>query len=312
VATGDQRSHVTAEPSETRPAMTAQRWAVGDAKVTKVFETMLENHESIADFLSISTDDLAPHRDWMTPYLGRNDEPLMSVHAFCIEACDSKVIVDTCIGNDRDYGTSPNLQMFNGIRTSFLEDLEAVGFGRDSVDFVISTHLHPDHVGWNTIQVDGEWRPTFPNARYLVSEVDLEHWRKVVGPHNPWTISIQPLIDDDQLDAVRPPHRLNPVVSLFPTPGHTLGHVSVRLESGGDRAVITGDMVHSPVQLVEPTWTYRHDADRSMAVESVRRLLAEVADSGTLILGTHFPSPTAGRVRSTPQGWRFDDGPLAG
>jgi glyoxylase-like metal-dependent hydrolase (beta-lactamase superfamily II) len=230
---------------------------------------------------------------------------LMSVHAFCVKADGVRIIVDTCIGNGRNYGDGPYLRIFNGLQTSFLEDLEAAGFGRDDVDIVICTHLHPDHVGWNTMPVGDRWEPTFRRATYLMSRPDVDTWRTLVGAHNPWPQVIQPLIDHGRLDAVDAPHRVSASVELFPTPGHTPGHISVHIASGAARAVITGDMVHSPVQLVEPDWTYRYDSDAAQAASSVRVLLDEVADTDTLVLGTHFPTPTGGRVRTTGDGLRF-------
>jgi glyoxylase-like metal-dependent hydrolase (beta-lactamase superfamily II) len=227
------------------------------------------------------------------------------VHALCIEVDGLRIVVDTCIGNDMDYGSSPYLQIFNGLHTSFLDDMTAAGFGPDDVDVVICTHLHPDHVGWNTRRVDGQWLPTFPNARYLMSRVDVDHWRHVEGAHNPFETSVQPLIEHGLLDAVETDHRVTAGVSLMPTPGHTPGHFSVGLESSGEVAVITGDMVHSPVQLVRPEWTYIYDMDRVEAARSCRRLLELVGDTGVLVLGTHFPRPTAGRVVSDGATWRF-------
>jgi glyoxylase-like metal-dependent hydrolase (beta-lactamase superfamily II) len=276
--------------------MSAERWVVGDVTVTKVYETTLD-HERIVDVLPIDAAALAPHREWMGPYLGPNDEMLMSVHAFCLEVDGLRMVVDTCIGNDKHYGDHPMLQIFNGLHTSFLDDLEAAGFGRDDVDVVVCTHLHPDHVGWNTVRVDDVWEPTFRRATYLMSRTDVDAWRTLTGAHNPWPFAIQPLLDHGQLTTVDPPHRVSPSVELLPTPGHTPGHLSVHLASRGAHAFITGDMVHSPVQLVEPDWTYRYDADGAEAAASVRRLVADACATDALVLGTHFPTPTAGRLR---------------
>jgi glyoxylase-like metal-dependent hydrolase (beta-lactamase superfamily II) len=280
------------------------RWTVGDVVIAKVHETTLD-HEHITEVLPIETADLAPHREWMQPYLGPHDQMLMSVHAFCVEADGLRIVVDTCIGNDQRYGDHPSLRIFEGLHTDFLDDLAAVGFGRDDVDVVICTHLHPDHVGWNTVRVGDGWEPTFRRARYLMSRVDVEAWRVLVGAHNPWRFAIQPLVDHGCLDVVDAPHRVSPSVEIFATPGHTAGHVSVRITSGEALAVITGDMVHSPIQLVEPDWTYRYDTDAALAARSVRDLVDEVRDRGALVLGTHFPTPTAGELRSSADGIRF-------
>lgn len=284
---------------------THERWRVGDVTVTKVYETTLD-HETFTSALHAPPDGLDAHRDWMGPYLGPNDELLMSVHAFCVEADGLRIVVDTCIGNDLDYGPPPYPQFFNHLHTTFLDDLTAVGFGRDDVDVVVCTHLHPDHVGWNTLRTaEGRWEPTFRRARYVLTDAEAAVWRTRGGAFNPWPFAIQPVLDAGRLDLVPATHRISESVRLVPTPGHTAGHVAVRIHSAGADAIITGDMVHSPVQLVEPDWTYVHDTDPARAAAGVRALLDEVRDTDTLVLGTHFPSPTAGRIVTTPAGVRF-------
>jgi glyoxylase-like metal-dependent hydrolase (beta-lactamase superfamily II) len=275
--------------------MTLERWTVGDISVTKVFETMLD-HERAVDVLPIGEAELAAHRKWMGPYLGPSGELLMSVHTFCVQSGDTKIVVDTCIGNGQDYGDSPFLVIFNDLTTDLLERMASIGFGRAEVDMVVSTHLHPDHVGWNTIRIDDAWVPTFPQARYVLSRQDAAVWRTLEGAHNPWPHAVQPIEDAGQLDLVDAPVQLAAGVSLRPTPGHTPGHQSVVLESNGVIGVITGDMVHSPVQLVEPTWTYKYDNDSAQAVRSVESLVDLAIERSALIFGTHFPTPTTGRV----------------
>jgi glyoxylase-like metal-dependent hydrolase (beta-lactamase superfamily II) len=290
-------------PSEQRPSEhgTPERWSIGDISVTKVLETMLD-HERAVDVLPISDEDLGRHRGWMGPYLGANGEMLMSVHTFCVQTGEQKIVVDTCIGNDQNYGESPYLAIFNGLATDLLERMETIGFGPSEVDLVVCTHLHPDHVGWNTIRAGDTWVPTFPRARYVLSRKDADAWRTLKGAHNPWPFAVQPIEDAGQLDLVDAPAQLAEGVSLRPTPGHTPGHVSVVLQSQGETAVITGDMVHSPVQLVEPAWTYKHDSDRAEATRSVESLVGLATAHQALILGTHFPTPTAGNVRRGPGG----------
>lgn len=275
---------------------TPERWTVGDISVTKVFETMLD-HERAVDVLPIGEADLDRHRGWMAPYLGANGEMLMSVHTFCVQTGAKKIVVDTCIGNGHNYGDSPYLTIFNGLTTDLLERMESIGFGPLDVDMVVCTHLHPDHVGWNTIRVGEQWVPTFPRARYVISRKDAGIWRTLQGAHNPWPFAVQPIEDAGLLDLVDAPAPLADGVSLLPTPGHTPGHVSVVLQSQAETAVITGDMVHSPVQLVEPAWTYSHDADGAEATRSVEALVDLATERAALILGTHFPTPTAGHLR---------------
>jgi glyoxylase-like metal-dependent hydrolase (beta-lactamase superfamily II) len=194
---------------------------------------------------------------------------------------------------------------FNDLDTPFLDRLVAADFVPDDVDYVICTHLHVDHVGWNTQLVDGAWVPTFPRARYIMSKPDLEYWAGIPGRHNPFAVSVQPLLDAGLVDAVPTDHRVSPSVVLLPTPGHTPGHVSVHITSRGESAVITGDMVHSPVQFARPEWCSLADTDSAEAVRSRERLVALAGGAPTLVIGTHFPPPTAGHIVHDGAGWTF-------
>ena len=169
---------------------------------------------------------------------------------------------------------------FNNLNTPFLENLTAVGFAPEAVDLVVCTHLHMDHVGWNTVLVDGHWVPTFPRARYVMTRADVEHWQQADAWVNAFATSVQPLLDHGVVDAVESTHRVSASVSLTPTPGHTPGHASVRIDSKGSHAVITGDMVHSPVQLVRPEWSSVADSDAEEATRS-RHTMREYAGRAT-------------------------------
>jgi glyoxylase-like metal-dependent hydrolase (beta-lactamase superfamily II) len=280
------------------------QWQIGDVRITRVRETDL-NDFTAQSYLRVERRDLDPYRSWLEPYLGARDELLMSVHAFGIEADGLRIVVDTCIGNDKQFGPGPFVDIFNGLHTSFLDDLTRAGFGRDAVDLVVCTHLHVDHVGWNTVKESGVWVPTFRRARYVMSKGDLAHWSASPGPLNPFEISVQPLVARGLVDAADSEFRLSKSVSLWPSPGHTPGHVSVRIESRGEVAMITGDMVHTPVQLARPEWSSIADTDAREAEASRHRLLREVGGGAALVLGTHFPGKTAGRVLRDGSGWRF-------
>lgn len=185
---------------------------------------------------------------------------------------------------------------------------------------MVLTHLHADHVGWNTRAVDGEWVPTFPHARYLTSRTEREFWATYdmdEARAQMFRDSVIPVEEAGLLDLVDVPAEgaeIAPGVRLLPTPGHTPGHVAVQLTSGGGgtrTALITGDCVHHPVQLAHPAIGACVDIDPRQAETSRRALLASLADTETLVLGTHFAPPTAGRVITHGDAYRLLPVPAA-
>jgi len=277
-------------------------WKVGDATISAVSETELVY--SCESFLRQPSSALDPYRNWLAPYLTADGRFLMLVQALLVAVDGLRIVVDTCIGNGKDFG--PSMAAFNGVDTPFIDALIEADFAPDTVDYVICTHLHVDHVGWNTTLIDGAWVPTFPRARYLMSQLDLEYWSAHEAVHNPFAVSVQPVVDAGLVDAVTTDHRVSASVDLLPTPGHTPGHVSVRIESLGETAIITGDMVHSPIQFAQPHWSSSADTDPAQAVRSREQLVATAGDRGVLVIGTHFPRPTAGYIVSDGDEWKFD------
>ena len=182
------------------------------------------------------------------------------------------------------------------------------GWSRESVDTVVCTHMHVDHVGWNTMLQDGKWVPTFPNARYLFGRTEFEHW-SAEGDAEQQAIlgdSVQPILDAGLAEFVDMDHVLSPQVRLTPTTGHTPGHVSVVIESEGQHAVITGDMTHHPCQMGHPHWSPSFDSDPKAAAATRAKMFAEWADADILVIGTHYAAPTAGRVKRDGAGFRFE------
>jgi glyoxylase-like metal-dependent hydrolase (beta-lactamase superfamily II) len=279
-------------------------WDVGTVRITRIAET--EIRFSVAQMLRRQAPDIEPHADWAGPYLAGDGADLdvrLSVHSFGVEADGRRILVDTCVGNGRDFGTL--VPGFNFLQTDFLDDLSAAGFGPADVDTVVCTHLHMDHVGWNTLpNADGGWEPTFPDARYVMTALDVEHWRHVTASHNVFDVSVQPLLERGLVDQVAPDHRVSASLRLVPTPGHTPGHVSVLVTSGDAEALVTGDMAHSPLELVEPAWGPAGEVDPEASVRSREEVARMVTDRGVLVLGTHFPPPTGGYVSTGPDGRR--------
>jgi glyoxylase-like metal-dependent hydrolase (beta-lactamase superfamily II) len=195
------------------------------------------------------------------------------------------------------------------LSTQFLESLRDAGWSCESVQAVVCTHLHVDHVGWNTRLEDGRWLPTFPRARYLIGRAEFEHWRSHDGNEEQQRIlgdSVQPIFDAGLADLVEMDHQVSPEIRLIPTPGHTPGHVSVMIESRGERALITGDVLHHPCQFGRPSWSTSFDSSVDAAAAMRLQLFETLVDQPTLVIGTHFASPTAGHVRRDGESYRFE------
>jgi glyoxylase-like metal-dependent hydrolase (beta-lactamase superfamily II) len=275
------------------------RWRVGDVTVTKVVECVQK--WPFEALLPGASEDVVGSLEWLAPYVHHDGRMLISFHAFVVESQGRTILVDTCIGNDKDR----TVGVFAQQQSNFLVDLAEAGVGADDVDIVFCTHLHVDHVGWNTSLVDGRWVPTFPQARHLFHRGEYEFWR--TEPQNIGDVfgdSVAPVMEAGLADLVDDGHRITDDVVLEPTVGHTPGHCSVRIESGGQRAVITGDMTHHPVQLARPDLCSSADWDEVRA-EATRREAFERWGGDTLVLGTHFASPTAGRLEPDGDAWRL-------
>jgi glyoxylase-like metal-dependent hydrolase (beta-lactamase superfamily II) len=214
------------------------------------------------------------------------------------------MVVDTCIGNDKRRA----FPGWNMLRLPFLADLERAGFARDSIDRVLCTHLHVDHVGWNTMLAGGKWVPTFPRARYLIGRKEWEHWSKTSEPDTRELLddSVRPIFDAGLADLVESDARITDEIRLEPTPGHTPGHHSVRISSRGQEAVITGDLMHHPVQMAHPEWGSHFDSDFNEAIATRRAFLERYGDQPILVLGTHFATPSAGRIVRDGNAWRLE------
>jgi glyoxylase-like metal-dependent hydrolase (beta-lactamase superfamily II) len=281
-----------------------QRWRIGKVRVTKIVE--LEATGGSRFILPQATRDQILPIQWLRPHFADAEGRLkMSVHALVVETPSRRVVVDTCIGNDKANRAIPT---WNGLRTAFLEDLASAGFPRESIDTVLCTHLHVDHVGWNTMLVDGRWVPTFPNARYLMGRVEFEHWRS--ARENPMAAavfadSVAPVFDEGLVDLVPTDHSIDECLSLVPTLGHTPGHVSLRIASDGEEALITGDFLHHPCQMARPNWSSTADVDPARAAETRRHMFERLSGTPVLVIGTHFAGATAGRVIADGDAWRL-------
>ncbi|SCY83776.1 MULTISPECIES: MBL fold metallo-hydrolase [unclassified Pseudomonas] len=291
--------------------MAAQKfrcWQVGDVLITRIVETAPV--VSPVSLMFPEDDDalIAPHLDWLKPhFLDSDGQMLVAWQCFIIETPDRRIMVDTCIGNDRKR----YFDIFNDMHNPFLEDLRSAGYPPESIDTVLCTHLHYDHVGWNTRLVNGKWIPTFPNARYLFGQVEWEYMLGLAESgdwHHAGHVPdcLLPIMEFGLADLIDTDFEVCAQVRLLPTPGHTPGHVSVHIESQGQVAVITGDIMHHPVQMAIPDKHCAFDHDKAQACCTRRTFLARYQDSDALVIGSHFPEPTAGHVLSDQSAWRFE------
>ena len=267
-------------------------WKIGSVAITRIAESC-NPLPPTGLYPAATPEALAPHADWLRPhFLDADGNFLLSIHALVVESQGRRILVDTCVGEH----VLPGFQSLGN--PAFLQDLAAAGFPRESIDVVLCTHLHFDHVGWNTMKVGGRWVPTFPRARYLFARSEWDHWNDRTDRGYARTLddAVRPIVDAGLADLVETNHRVTDEVWLEPTPGHTPGHVSVRIASRGEQAFITGDMTHHPVLWAEPDWGMDADSDSKQAALSRRRVIAESADRPVLVIGTHYAPPTAGHI----------------
>jgi glyoxylase-like metal-dependent hydrolase (beta-lactamase superfamily II) len=287
-------------------------WKVGEVAVTKIVEQEMPGLMEQILPITPETIGAAP---WLRPHFVNDDgQTVTSIHALVIQTPTRRILVDTCVGNDKARGHYP---FWNELQTGFLSDLETAGFPRESIDTVVCTHLHVDHVGWNTMRVNGRWQPTFPRARYLFGKAEFAHWSQpleageipaefVETQAAVFGDSVKPVADAGLVDLVETDHKITPEVSLVPTLGHTPGHVSVRISSAGQEALVTGDFIHHPIQLAHPGWATTVDADPAQANETRARMFAALAGTRTLVIGTHWAGATAGRIVRDGNAYRLE------
>jgi glyoxylase-like metal-dependent hydrolase (beta-lactamase superfamily II) len=292
-------------------------WKVGDVTIIRIVDVEIDEFPTQAMFGELSNADVSAI-EWLQPHYATPQGDLKaSFHAYVLDTHGVRILVDTCIGNDK-----PRLApFFNHITTPFLERLAAAGLGPDDINYVLCTHMHIDHVGWNTRWDGVKWIPTFPNARYLFGRVEWDHWSGEVerarASEDPNQIetrtiladSVTPIIEAGLHDFVETDHEITAEVRLIPTPGHTPGHVSVSIASRGQKAVIAGDVVHHPIQIADPGICSNFDTDRAHAEVTRRAFIEGHGGKDVLVLGTHFARPSGGRIVRDGQAWLFAQSP---
>lgn len=284
---------------------------LGGVRIQRVVESEEPNFDPLAFFPQTTADDWTPYREWLTPHPGNTalGYLTMTMQSYLLRTRHHNILVDTCVGDHKTRlgaYAPPNWHQASG--GVLLHKLALAGLAPEDIDYVLCTHLHSDHVGWNTRLVDGRWVPTFPNAKYVMSAIELRHLEVVhrATPMPHFDDSVLPVIQAGQAMLVANDHALDDEVWLEPTPGHTPDHVSVRVASAGTSAVITGDMMHSPVQVAEPQWEPRFGHNTALAAQTRLAFLQRHCEAQTLVCGTHFPAPSFGRITACGSRFRFD------
>jgi glyoxylase-like metal-dependent hydrolase (beta-lactamase superfamily II) len=206
------------------------------------------------------------------------------------------ILIDTCCGNHKDR---PGREDFHHLNTNYIGALAQAGVTPEQVDFVMCTHLHWDHVGWNTRLIDGQWVPTFPNARYIFGKAEFDYWAALNAKSEvpPFADSVLPVVEANKADIVADDFSIGDHARILPTPGHTPGHIAIAFGTTRDDAVFVGDAMHSPLQTRYPELSMKFDVDPQLAATTRRGLLERLCDTGTLCCTAHFPSPSAGRIK---------------
>jgi glyoxylase-like metal-dependent hydrolase (beta-lactamase superfamily II) len=292
---------------------------IGDIRIDRVVD--MEGSFSSIDFLlpEANPDEIIDQAgDWLCPRFvdPADNNVIMSFHSLLIRTGKYTILVDSCIGDDKER---PNRPPWHHKKGPFLDNLRAQGVQPEEVDFVMCTHMHGDHVGWNTKLENGQWVPTFPNAKYLFAQKEFDFWekenyqaqqegREAELNHGCWFDSVLPVIEAGQHVVVGSDHALDDTMWLEPAEGHTPGAIIMHAKHGGDHAIMVGDMLHTAAQLAKPELSSRFCWDPVMSANTRKRVIDQYCETNTTILTAHFPTPTAGRIIRNGDAFKMDMG----
>ena len=270
---------------------------IGDMRVDRIVEQEVPGFDPFEFFPNLTKEELEANRGMLEPNALDPKSGLLvfAMQSFVVRAGGLNILIDSCIGNDKNRPTRPLWHMKTD--TTYMDALKRAGLTVNDIDVVMCTHLHPDHVGWNTKLEDGRWVPTFPKARYVFSKAELEYWTAQNAKQSilHFEDSVLPIVPAGRTELVKSDHELTHGVQLLPTPGHTPDHYSVRLASQGAEAIVTGDLIHSPIQCACTHLHSRPDVDPVQGMNTRNAFMDRYAETDTLIAATHFPSPSLGQ-----------------
>jgi glyoxylase-like metal-dependent hydrolase (beta-lactamase superfamily II) len=277
---------------------------VGDLTIHRIIEQETTFLPAFEMFPGLTPDLLAKNRPWMRQAgaIDADDVLILCFQSYIVTTPDHTILVDSCIGNDKPR-TRPKWNLKTD--SEYMLALAAAGFTVDDIDFVMCTHMHVDHVGWNTRLVNGQWVPTFPNARYVFGKTEYDYWRKqhASTPVAQFNDSVLPVVEAGQAEIVDDGYEIGDHMRILPTHGHTPGHAAFTFGRGRDHAVVSGDLMHSPLQTRYPELSPKFDVDPAQAALTRRNFLERYCDTDTLCCTAHFPSPSAGKIRRLGNGF---------
>ena len=280
---------------------------LGPVSIARVVEIGRSTYPTAQMLPDSSAEAIARHHGWLKPHFWDESTGDIGsrIQTFVVRTPRHTVLVDTGVGNGKARASNPVWNLREG---SYLDDLAAAGVTPEQVDYVLCTHLHVDHVGWNTRLVNGHWVPTFPHAKYVMGGEEWQFWKheRDTGKEEWGCIddSVLPIVAAGQAVLVDDDYAVDEYLRFEPSRGHTPGHLSLRLTTPAGTAVFSGDLMHRTVQVAEPQWSSQFCHDAAHAARTRKEFVERHADTGTLILPAHFPAPGY-IVRAPGGGHRF-------
>ena len=281
-------------------------FSVGDLTIYRLVE-LVEPYGRALDLMPALTQELLDqNRHWLEPHaLTREDFFVLTMQSYIVRTPHHTILVDSCLGNHK-----PRSHPAWNMKTddNYIRGLASLNLSVDDIDYVMCTHLHADHVGWNTRLVNGRWVPTFPNARYVFNRHEhaaLRERHETEG-YPAYADSVLPIVEAGRADLVGDDYHLGDHVRILPTPGHTANHVAFCLGKKRDDAVMTGDLMHSPLQMRHPELVFGRPKDGAQAAATCRAFLEQFCDTPTLCCTIHFPPPSFGRIKRWGAGYRME------